>query len=274
MSNKSVRWAFNLSKWDPSHADMLLATSCVQVEEKERLAKFVFKNDVKSSLIGRLLMRKFVNESTGLKYNDIKFDRDEKGKPFLLHKDIPQIQYNVSHQGDFTVLAGNNSKELLGVDVVKMEYPRSKNLNEYFRVMSRIFSGKEWEKIKSQGSEKNQLAMFCRHWCLKESYLKAVGVGVTINLQDVCFKINSDVLSKDWVVDDTEVYFKGEKLNWEFQEMLLDDQHCVAVATETTNTEKMLFKEIDFCEVVKNAVPLLEPDEDYCKSFFKKCDKT
>ncbi|EEZ97421.2 L-aminoadipate-semialdehyde dehydrogenase-phosphopantetheinyl transferase [Tribolium castaneum] len=273
MSNKSVRWAFNLSKWEPSHSDMLLATSCVQVEEKERLARFVFKNDVKSSLIGRLLMRKFVNEATGLKYNEIKFARDEKGKPFLTNNNFP-INYNVSHQGDYTVLAGCNSAGLLGVDVVKVEFPRGKSLGEYFRLMSRIFSGTEWEKIRGQGSEKNQLAMFCRHWCLKESYLKAVGVGVTINLQDVCFKINSDVLRKDRVVDDTEVYFRGEKLDWEFQEMLLDDQHCVAVATEASTGEKFFFKEIGFNEVMENAVALLEPDEDYCNSFFKKCDKS
>ncbi|XP_044261922.1 L-aminoadipate-semialdehyde dehydrogenase-phosphopantetheinyl transferase [Tribolium madens] len=272
MSNKGVRWAFNLSKWEPSHADMLLATSCVQVEEKERLGKFVFKNDFKASLIGRLLMRKYVNETTGLKYDEIRFGRDEKGKPFLINSPS-HISYNVSHQGGYTVLAGCGTGGLLGVDVVKVQFPRGKTLNEYFRTMSRIFSGVEWEKIRSQGSETSQLAMFFRHWCLKESYLKAVGVGVTINLQDVCFKINSDVLSKDRLVDDTEVYFRGEKLDWEFQEMLLDEEHCVAVASESNTGEKILFKEIDFHEVMKNAVSLLDPDENYCTSFFNKCDK-
>lgn len=269
----SVRWAFNLAKWEPSYAEISLATCCIQLEEKERLARFVFRDDFKSSLIGRLLLRKFVKESTGTEYDKVRFVRDEKGKPVLGSACPNKINFNVSHQGDYTVLAGCASDGLLGVDVVKIEQPRGKTLGEYFRLMSRIFSPREWETIRGVGGERDQLAMFCRHWCLKESYLKAVGVGVTINLQDVCFKINSKVLNRNGVVDDTEVYFRGEKLDWEFQEMLLDEHHCVAVALNSRNNDKVVFEEVDFGEIVKNAVPLLEQDDDYCNDFFNKCEK-
>ncbi|RZC38284.1 L-aminoadipate-semialdehyde dehydrogenase-phosphopantetheinyl transferase, partial [Asbolus verrucosus] len=215
-------------------------------------------------LYGRLMMRKFINESTGHPYNKVEFVRDDKGKPILANKlNCPQINYNVSHQGDFTVLAGAEGDLLLGVDVVKVEYPKAKNLSEYFRIMSRTFSWQEWETIKNSGSDKNQLGMFCRHWCLKESYLKAVGVGISVNLQDVCFKINTNKLMKNCIVNDTEVYFKGEKLEWEFQEMLLDDQHYVAVALNSKNNPKIVFEEIKFDDVMKNAIPLLKNDVEY-----------
>lgn len=273
MANASVRWAFNFSKWNPSHSDMLLASSCVQIEEKERLGRFYFRKDLKSSLIGRLMMRKFVCEMSGKKYNEIKFLRDDKGKPILFEGDnYPKLNFNVSHQGDYVVLAGECSSVNLGVDVMKLEYSGGKPLGEFFRLMDRHFSPQEWVTIKSSGTEKQQIAMFCRHWCLKECYVKAVGVGITINLQNISFKINTKFLDKNFIVNDTELYIKGIKLDWEFQEMLLDDQHCVAVALSNSSTS-IFFREIDFNELIEGCVPLLPADEQYCLNYFKKPER-
>ncbi|KAJ8950688.1 hypothetical protein NQ318_012768 [Aromia moschata] len=218
MTNGSVRWAFNFAKWNPSYSDMLLAFSCVQAEEKDRLARF----DVKSSLIGRLMMRKFVSESVGEKYNEVSFIRDDKEKPLLKRKEnMPTVNFNVSHQGHYTVLAGEAHDIGLGVDVMKLEYTGGKSLSEFFRLMTKHFSLEEWKTIREFDGEKQQITMFCRLWCLKESYVKAIGVGITINTKR---------LSKDYIVKDTELYVRGEKLDWVFEEMLLDDDHCVAVA--------------------------------------------
>lgn len=270
MANKNIRWAFNFSKWSPKYSDIMLSTTCIQSDEKERLSRFVFKKDFKSSLIGRLLMRKFVHEATLYPYNDIRFLRDERGKPVL---SIPHsnLAFNVSHQGDYVVLAGNVG-DILGVDVMKLEYTGGKSVRDFFHVMRRQFSENEWITIKNCGNEKDQIAMFCRHWCLKESYVKAVGVGITVNLQDISFKINTPALSKERVTADSELYVEGVQRQWCFEEMLINDEHCVAVARPsnvcTTNME--LFREIDFDTVVLNAVPLLEQDVTYCAQYFNK----
>lgn len=271
MTNTSVRWAFNFTKWNPSHSDMLLASSCIQPEEKDRLARFYFKKDLKSSLIGRLMMRKFVCQSTDKKYNEIKFLRDDKGKPILSESDkYPELSFNVSHQGDYVVFAGERSETKLGVDVMKLEYCGGKSLQEFFRLMTKHFSPHEWATIKSNGDEKQQMGMFYRHWCLKESYVKAIGVGITINLQNISFKINTKSLDKNLVVNDTELFVEGEKLDWEFQEMLLDDHHCVAVALSRNGGDGVVFREIGFSELVEGCIPLLPSDEQYCLSYFKK----
>ncbi|XP_019869991.1 L-aminoadipate-semialdehyde dehydrogenase-phosphopantetheinyl transferase [Aethina tumida] len=275
MPSKSIRWAFNISKWNPSHCDMLLATSYVQTEEKARLGRFVFKKDFKSSLVGRLMMRKFVSNLSNKPYNSIQFLRDEKGKPYLADSDnYPQLNFNVSHQGDYVVLAGESSDNKLGIDVMKLEYTGGKSLSEFFRLMTRHFSSTEWRTIRDAGNERAQIAMFCRHWCLKESYVKAIGVGITVNLQDISFKINTKLLSKCHVVKDTELFIKGDKLsNWTFQEMLLDDEHCTAVAINSGDVEDCVFRELTFTELVADAIPLLEKDDVYCNNFFKKLDK-
>ncbi|VEN53415.1 unnamed protein product [Callosobruchus maculatus] len=160
MATKNVRWMFNFTKWNPTMSDILLASSCIQKEEKERLSRFVFKKDLKASLIGHLMARKYVSQISGGKYNQIRFVRDERGKPVV--EDDITVHFNISHQGDFTVFAGENSDTMLGIDVMKLEYTGGRDLNEFFRIMDRQFSSQEWQEIKGAGDKKEQERMFCR----------------------------------------------------------------------------------------------------------------
>lgn len=264
----SARWCFDFTKWSPTKTELLIATSCVQQEEKDRLARFVFKNDFKSSLIGRLMMRKYIHESIGLAYDEINIKRDAKGKPYI---DDGTVSFNVSHQGNFAVFAGESDGLLLGVDVMKQEYSGGKPLGEFFRLMTRHFSPSEWHNIKS-GTDAEQIAKFCRHWCLKESYVKAIGVGITVNLQEISFK-PEEGLCGDSVITNTELYVRNEKQDWFFEESNLDDDHCVAVASKIQRTEPIIFRKITFDELVETAVPFLPEDHMYCEKFFDKLDK-
>lgn len=275
MSASRVRWYFNCTSWNPSAGELLSATSCIQPEEKERIGRFVFKRDFKASLIGRLMMRKFVNEFCGIPYSEIKLVRDEKGKPVVeypLKGNFGKVSFNVSHHGDFCVLAGELGDFLLGVDVMKCEKMRHSNLQEYFRVMNRQFANSEWDTIKREPNENSQLAMFYRHWCLKESYVKALGVGITISLQSLCFKINTKQLKENEIVRTTKLEVDGKVINWVFEESLLDKDHSVAVALpdENSNNENCTFKLLDFNELMLNSSAVIGEDSEYCRKFFIK----
>ena len=66
--------------------------------------------------------------------------------------------------------------------------------------------------------------------CLKESYVKAVGVGIGMDLKRIEFHVYSQLAQSSYVAD-TRVYIDGEvQENWRFEETLLDDKHCVATA--------------------------------------------
>lgn len=269
----SVRWAFNFASWIPTNAEILAATACIQQEEKDRLMRFVFKKDFKASLIGRLLMRKFVHECSKTPYDKINFTRDSRGKPVLTNPKIDGIQFNLSHQGSFCVLAGQLGDFQLGVDVMNLQRFVNSSHAEYFRIMNRQFSSYEWRTIKNSGSEREQMAMFCRHWCLKESYVKAVGVGITVNLQNLSFEVNSRDLQKDSLVTNSKLHVNGEELGWRFEEMLLDDNHCVAVALSDKNLPSdCLFEVLDIHDILKDHVALLDYDQEYCDKFFEKLD--
>ena len=47
----SVRWICNSTVWQPSVEEWGIAAQCIQKEEKDRIGKFVFKRDAKSSMV-------------------------------------------------------------------------------------------------------------------------------------------------------------------------------------------------------------------------------
>ncbi|CAH0729116.1 unnamed protein product, partial [Brenthis ino] len=272
MENLNIRWAFNAKTWKPTLDQIVAASSYIQTEEKLRIARYVFQDDAKSSLIGRLLLRKFAHISNLIKYEDVHFGRDGHGKPYLIGIGDKFVNFNVSHQGDYVVLAGNTKKNL-GIDVMKIEPPANKNIQEFFRIMNRQFSSFEWAKIRSYSSELEQVASFYRMWCLKESYVKNIGLGVTIPLVDISFCVKSE-LKVGELVTDTKLYVKNVlKEDWMFEETLLDDKHAVAVAIQVDSDEKITPVEyafLTFDDVVKEAKPLNERDMAFAENFLMK----
>lgn len=273
----AVRWAFNWKEWNPSEREFEQAISCVQSDEKARLGRFIFRKDVRASLAGRLLMRKFVSEHGGLSYDKIIFLRDEHNRP-TLKDDSTAVSFNVSHQGSYTVLAGETTGVKLGVDIMTFDYARSKSISEFFRLMDRNFSAAEWREIRgSPGkSEAEQMSMFCRHWALKESYVKALGVGITVDLGRIDFRTNS-LLRESLVTTDTDLYIDAIKQNWLFEETLLDSRHCVAVATSqeignSSSSRNVMFEMLDYDELTAHAVPLFPMDPQYTAQYFAKSE--
>lgn len=270
---RSVRWAFNWLQWEPSEAEFTKAISLVQLEEKERIGRFVFKKDARASLAGRLMLRKFINEYGDIPYDCIKLSRDRNGRPFI--DGNINLQFNVSHQGSYTVLAGEVGNVLLGIDVMKLEYTGGKELKDFFRIMNRNFSPSEWNAIKS-GTDTEQTVKFCRHWCLKESYVKAIGVGITVDLAKISFKIKSELVGGR-VVSDTELFIDEVKQDWLFEESLLDSEHCVAVALQDNNSapksQSVGFEYISFDKLVENSVPMYPADHEYCQKYFAKRER-
>ena len=48
---EGLRWAFGFGTWRPTREQWVTAIKSIQPEEKERIARFVFKKDAKSSLV-------------------------------------------------------------------------------------------------------------------------------------------------------------------------------------------------------------------------------
>lgn len=290
--NGHARWAFDFISWKPSLQDLKVAVSLIQPEEKLRLSKFMFQEDFKASLSGRLLMRHFVRQATSIDNHQLKFSRDAREKPFLMEIDGASncdnkvIDFNVSHQGSFACLAGyandkteTNATVKLGVDVMKIEYSGGKPLSEFFRLMTRNFSTDEWTHIKSFNSNVGKLEAFMRTWCLKESYVKNIGTGITVDLSKLNFIISSPDLNPSQVICDTKLEVDGQLLDdFTFEESLIGSEHCVAVSIKDQPVDgrhkPIPFELIKFEELIKNATPITESDEKYCVEILAKDTKS
>ena len=61
------------------------------------------------------------------------------------------------------------------------------DIDKFFALMDRQFTPDEWTKIRKPSEEQQQLQQFYQYWSLKESYVKAVGVGLGLDLRRLSF---------------------------------------------------------------------------------------
>ncbi|XP_068441346.1 L-aminoadipate-semialdehyde dehydrogenase-phosphopantetheinyl transferase isoform X2 [Clinocottus analis] len=288
----SVRWAFRCGSWTPSRSDWLFAARCVQREEKDRIGQFVFAKDAKSAMAGRLLLRKCVCERMGIPWSEIRLERSPKGKPYLAApmkvspdpgSGHPAWSFNLSHQGDYAVLAAEQGAQV-GVDIMKTTMPGSSSVPEFFRIMTRQFTAYEWSVIQSGASEHQQLAAFYRHWALKESFIKAIGTGLGFNLQRVEFHLSPEPLTPKYALRQTKMHLDEEEDDdWVFEESLLDTDHHVAVALGPADNADSAplrpsfppptsFTLLSFSDLIASASPLTEEDPACWDSFKMKAE--
>lgn len=249
---KHVRWHFNVGKWKPTRDEWLTLTSSIAGDEVTRINQFVYQDDAKSSLIGRALIRKFVSNAIKRPSNELQFIRTAHGRPIITkeYKDRlgdqwpPNIDFNVSHSGDYCVLAGLWSEDrkepqmTVGVDVNRIISKGSKaELERFIRLMAKKLSETELDTVENVSDERQKCINFTRLWCLKESFIKSVGLGLTFDLQRIDFRSSESTkyhLSprelRNKIMADTKVIVDGKPANdWRFLETALDEEHLVAV---------------------------------------------
>ena len=130
--------------------------------------------------------------------------------------------------GDYVVFAGCTTGQV-GIDVMKVELRRNTTLDKFFSLMTRQFTASEWRFINNSDTaeRESRLFNFYRCWCLKESYVKAIGTGIKFGLQRIEFLPGC-------IVDDacttTSVKIDGElQEGWMFHESMFDG-HIMALA--------------------------------------------
>mmetsp|Transcript_16610 Transcript_16610/g.19901 ORF Transcript_16610/g.19901 Transcript_16610/m.19901 type:complete len:264 (+) Transcript_16610:407-1198(+) len=241
------KWAINAEKWKPDKEEFEFYVNQVQPDEQARIKKFRFEIDRKRALCGRLLIRHLVSLLFSIPSGEVKLGRTEKKKPILLSPQLPRdrgelFEFNISHHGEWVVLVWSHTS-VVGVDVMDYSKPRgSKSVESFFDTMKSSFTDDEWLTIKAEDEEEKRLKEFYRHWSLKESYIKAIGLGLGFELRRGSF-FYPDAKSKLYA----QVKIDGVlDHDWHFVLTELDDNHCVSTATrDKPNTDSWRFLELD-----------------------------
>lgn len=205
-----------------------LFLSCVSTERRAQAARFIHQADAYRSVIGEVLTRVALSELTGHHIQELSFSRNAYGKPCLTL--YPEIHFNVSHSGEWVALISGGTGEM-GVDVEKIA-PID------LQIAERFFSPMENQYLTDILADQ-QLHTFYRLWTLKESYIKAVGMGLSIPLDSFSIlpdnqqgKAISDVdgLNKWNAVSHLDGQ-RDRPTRYRFFSHLLDTQHMLAACS-------------------------------------------
>lgn len=142
----------------------------VPPEVASKAMNYFHANDTQRHLIGELLARYALFQSTGQRHHS-PFITGEKGKP---HPDgYNGTHFNVSHSGNWVAVAISDVQ--VGVDVERMrKVPEG--------VAYRFFSEPEKAMLDKASDDFEKAHIFFVLWTLKESFLKAIGKGLTKSL--------------------------------------------------------------------------------------------
>lgn len=160
-------------------------------DKKYKVEKFVNKKDKIRTVIGEILIRTIIVENLKIDNKDIRFKKNQYGKPYL--KDYQNFNFNISHSGDYVLCVIDN--KFIGIDVEEVKHI------EYEEISKNCFAIKEFEYIVNQDL-KFQLDRFYEIWTLKESYIKCCGQGLSIPLK--AFSIEIDQYENIKVISNNE----------------------------------------------------------------------
>ncbi len=141
----------------------------------EKLVGIHNKKAIRQSMGARLLLCKVLAEQ----YPQIPLPpvmtENQNGKPYLAQGGV---YFNLSHSGDYAALV--LCDEEAGIDIEKLEPPR-------IAVAKRFFSKPEYDWLSRHPMD------FYELWVLKESYVKALGTGLTTPLSSFSIVVGDDI---------------------------------------------------------------------------------
>lgn len=196
-----------------------LLSSCRQ----QKIAQLKQEKDKRRSLgAGLALDYALRRYGQGLRERDMEYVFGEWGKPSL--RDYPEICFSLSHSGDYAMCSIGESP--VGNDIECIRAGRLKVAERFFTERERAFlyshpdlraeGGKERKREKSlardmqgRNDEETTQRMF-RIWTMKESFLKATGVGMTLPLKDFSVIVDEkrDMVRVEHRFDDVVYHMK------------------------------------------------------------------
>jgi len=199
-------------------------------EERERTERYRFAKDRDTSVITRALVRCLLSQYTSVEPTRWRFRTNQHGRPEIAKPDLANtLRFNVSHTtGMITVFISENRD--VGVDVECLPY-----IGPYMEVAARFFSPTEEKALRSVPWSE-QASKFIKYWVLKESYIKARGLGMSLSLRDFSFRITEKSQER------IEIQFSppyDDPKRWQFNLVAFGDTHIVATAVERRNNQRV-----------------------------------
>lgn len=179
----------------------------LSIERKEKALRYYFEKDRKLSIAASMLIARGLSEY-GVREKDVVYAYERYGKPYF--RDYPAIHFSVSHGGSMAAVAFSSHSVGCDIELVR---PYDEE------VVQMCFSQKEREYIIL--SDDRSFA-FTQIWSIKESFLKALGLGLIDDINKICVRINGDEAVLEQNID---------RNKWKISSKVIDN-HFIALSEE------------------------------------------
>lgn len=204
----------------------------VSDSRKRAAVRYAHSVDALRTVLGEALARVAICRRLQVVNKRLVFGKNPFGRPLLLEPD--GYDFNVSHAGDWVVCAF--ADQGVGIDV---EQIRPLDLT----IAQRYFAPGEYAALLDKPTDAEQLQYFFQVWTLKESYVKAIGEGLSIPLDAF------EVAAGKRLADDTAMAeLKSGQPHAYFYQSFLDDAHILSLCMFAF--EKPQITMLDFADFV------------------------
>lgn len=171
-------WAFPIQSSDLQIAEFY---NILSPDERTRARQFRFDHLQRSFIFRRGALRVLLGGYLSMAPQEISFLYGPQGKPHIDKEKL--LGFNSSHSGGIVLFAFAREYDI-GVDI---EHVR--RLSDIDDVVQRFFCPEEISQFASIPYEQRERAFFCC-WTRKEAYLKAVGTGLSTQLDSFRVTLN------------------------------------------------------------------------------------
>jgi 4'-phosphopantetheinyl transferase len=198
-------------------------------DEIARANRYFYTKDKHRFIISRGAVRNILGKYLGLPAASIEFETGGNKKPHIKNTNNINVHYNISHSGDWILLAISNSP--IGADTEQVIQGYS-----YKDVLPGNFSEAETEYI----NQTSPVERFFTLWTRKEALTKATGKGLDDDLKlipalDGTHFVESKTISSD---DD-----------WLISTFQLAENYSASVAC-SSKVDVISFRDVDFTNII------------------------
>ena len=177
-ANEIHLWLLEVEQDNPIHdatGEALLST-----EELARAARFRFPADRRLYRVSHAFLRETLGSYLNRPPAELEFIAGSHGRPELISG---ELRFNLTHTKGFTACV-ITAKADCGVDVEPIDRRADREL-----VAKNVFTEEERATIDAR-AESLRAKQFFQFWTLKEAYIKARGLGLSLPLKEISFNVS------------------------------------------------------------------------------------